>query len=112
MGFRIYCNNKGCGQDQEPLLDLATSQVMCTECGQEIKDVTQFTKNSMKGLGQVKRDVAKKQAFSVNCQSCSKDVKPEVKSDKAYCPLCSAHMSHVSKPYILALRSLQAGALK
>ena len=54
MGFLVYCNNKGCGKEQEPLLDVSDNEAYCSECGGKV-NVTVFAKSQMKALGQVKR---------------------------------------------------------
>jgi ribosomal protein L34E len=103
--FRIYCDNKGCGKDMEPLLNVNTGDVECTECGRAIKSITSFTKSQMKAIGQVKRDEKVKQAFSVQCRSCMKESAPKLGSKKEIrCSICDSHLDYLSAPYTHAVR--------
>lgn|SRR5690554_2407285 len=99
MGFRIYCDNKGCRKEQEPLLNIETNEVECTECGKDIKSVSYFIKVQMKSLGQVKKDEKRSQAFATKCKFCSKTAPPVVKSDKIHCSLCDEHLDYLSAPF-------------
>jgi ribosomal protein L34E len=103
MAFIIYCNQKGCGKDQEPSLDIETNEVICSECGKVITGITEFTKVQMKSMGQVKRNVGKRQAFSVKCQSCNKENPPLVKKGKIFCSLCSLEITDLSPFFKQAL---------
>lgn len=103
--FLIYCDNKGCGKDNEPTLDLSTNQVMCSECGKEIKSVTLFTKNQMKAIGQIKRAEKKQQAFAVKCQGCNRMAAPKIAADsKIMCSMCGAHLTNLPKPFEQVIR--------
>jgi len=105
MGFLTYCDNKGCSKQQEPLLNLETNEVECTECGKSIKSITVFAKAQMKGLGQIKRDEQKKQAFSVQCRFCKKENAPKLDQDKKIlCSVCNKHLDYLTAPYAHAVR--------
>lgn len=106
MGFLIYCDNKGCGKDQEPVLDIETDQVLCSECGKAIKSVTQFAKNTMKTLGQIKRQGKKQQAFAVKCLKCNKENPPKINEEnQIVCGFCNAELSHLPKPFQQVIRN-------
>lgn len=105
MAFVVYCDNKGCGKQMEPLLDPDTNKVECTECGKEIHNISSFAKTSMKGLGQLKK-VNTQKAFAVNCLSCNKQDVPKVDSDgRVVCGVCGQHLSHLSPPFVQMLKT-------
>lgn len=106
MGFLVYCDNKGCGKDQEPVLDVNTGEVFCTECGKTIKTVTEFAKRQMKALGQVKRAVKKQQAFSVKCNACNRENPPKIgEKNKIVCSFCDAELTDLPKPFQQVIRN-------
>jgi len=102
--FLICCDNKGCGKDQEPLLDVLTNDVHCSECGKVIKSVTSFAKAQMKSLGQVKRDEKKGQAFAVKCSSCKKESPATVVAGKIHCGICKIEMKDLSAPFVQMIK--------
>lgn len=103
--FRIYCDNKGCNKDMEPLLNLETGKVECTECGGNITNVTSFAIGQMKSMGQVKRDQKVKQAFSVQCKYCTKENGPYL-NDKGQicCSACKKHLDYLAAPFAHMLK--------
>lgn len=104
--FLIYCDRKGCGKDQEPLLDVSTNEVICSECGGEIKSVTSFTKVQMKSMGQIKRAEKKQQAFAVKCQGCNRMAAPNISlENKILCSMCSVEILNLPKPFEQVIRS-------
>lgn len=105
MGFLIYCNNKGCGKSQEPLLDKISNDVYCTECGEVIDNVTVFTKNAMRGMGQIKRDDGKaKLAFAIKCDTCGHKEQPKLANNQLACKKCDHLYENLSPPYIHAVK--------
>ena len=103
--FRVYCDNKGCGKDMEPLLNVETNEVECTECGRDIKSIHKFTNTQMKSFGQIKRDQKAKQAFSVQCKTCMKDNPPKLgEGDKILCGVCGVYLDYLTAPYAHAVR--------
>ena len=103
MGFSIFCDNKGCGERMEPILDINTNEAICTECNKPIKSVTQFTKSQMRALGQVKRAIESRQAFVVECTFCRTKASPTIKDKKIYCSGCGKHMDNLSAPFVQSL---------
>src|SRR5688572_20509995 len=79
MAFLLYCTNKACRKEQEALYDVETDQVECCLCGATIDGITYFTKQAMKGLGQIKRTAKTQEAFAVSCHACKKTGQPVVK---------------------------------
>lgn len=109
MGFIMYCDNKKCGKSQEPYLDKETDEVFCSECGNTITNVTQFAKNSMRGMSQFKKTVKAQQAFTVKCEGCSKMSQPKLHKNTLICPHCGkehktiqAPMAHAIKQYLIS----------
>jgi len=100
MGFVICCDNKGCYQSMEPLLDTNTNEVICTECGQPIKSVTQFTRIQMKSLGQIKKSAPASKAFSVECRFCGSVSPPTKKDKKLYCSSCNRHLDYLTPAFV------------
>lgn len=91
MAFLMQCENKDCREHVEPLLDLKTNQAICSFCGEDIKNVTDFVKNQLKFLGQVKKNSSKK-SWAVKCQSCEAQVTPLQKDGKLYCSECDEEL--------------------
>lgn len=100
MGFSIFCDNKGCGERMEPVLDINTDEAICTECNKPIKSVTSFTKGQMKALGQVKRARESTTAFVVECRFCRTKSNPVIKEKKLYCSGCGRHFDNLSAPFV------------
>lgn len=103
--FRVYCDNKSCGKDQAPVLNLETNEVECTECGQNIKSITPFAKSQMKSLGQIKRDSKKEKAFAVQCKYCKKTAPPKIVNDKVVCSLCDKHLDYLATSFVNVIKS-------
>lgn len=104
MGFYTYCNNKGCGKNNEPLLDLDTNEVICSECNKNISSITSFTKTQMKSLGQIKKKAKANQAFSVECKQCKKHSPPKFIDNKPACIHCDTIFENLSLPFLKILK--------
>lgn len=103
--FRVSCTNKGCNKEMIPLLNTETNEVECTECGKPTI-VTDFAKNSMKSMGQIKRVEKSQQAFSVECKKCKKVMTPKIDKNKALaCVNCSTVFDNISAPFENLIRS-------
>ena len=100
----VYCNNKGCGKEQEPLLDVSDNEVYCSECGGNIKEVTVFAKTQMRSMGQIKRERRVQQAFAVACSPCKLAATPMLIDKKLCCPKCKTEHTNISKPMIAAIK--------
>ncbi len=99
MGFLIYCDNKGCGKEQESLLDLETNEAICVACGKSINRITNFTKTQMKNLGQVKRQTKSQESLAIKCNSCQKHGRPKINQNKIMCAFCSTELTELSIPF-------------
>ena len=106
----MFCNNKGCYKEQEPLLDIENNLVHCTECGLEIKDVSKFVKVQMQTIGQVKREIVN-QTFAVKCTECNKSATPKLEKGELVCKFC-AHKLELSGPYAYAIKQYLTNKLK
>lgn len=114
MAWNIQCNNKGCWEYQNPMLDVVKndkgevdfdkSQVICSECEQPITSVTGFTKRSMYGMGQVKRDTQHQKAFTIECPRCSKKDQPVQAKDQIACSHCGLIYDHLPAPYLQSVK--------
>lgn len=102
--FLMYCDNKGCGKENEPLLDVASDKVHCSTCGKVIEGVTSFTKVSMKSIGQVKRTIKTQTAYSVLCEGCKESNQPLLEKNKLICPSCKKSHDNMSAPYAHAMK--------
>jgi len=77
-------------QSSEAKLDMATNQVVCSECGGVIAGVTDQFKRVLKDSGQIVRSKTK-QAFQTFCKSCKGNTEYYVEGDgKAYCKVCKS----------------------
>lgn len=109
--FQIQCSNKGCREYQKPALDTnekseTYNEVICSICDKPIENVSQFHKTAMKGIGQIKRDDKRKQAFAITCLKCQIGDRPVVtKNDEILCKHCGAEQTQLSTPFAQALRS-------
>jgi len=76
--------NQGCKLSDgttDGSLNLETNDVICNTCGDVIKGISEFSKISMKNIGDIKR-VNKKKAFVFPCKICNKNVETEVVAGK------------------------------
>lgn len=75
-------------KDSEAKLDLDNNKVICQECGQEIDNITVFTKNALKDVGQVIKRT-KREPFQAYCSTCRELSSLYIKSKKAFCKVCN-----------------------
>lgn len=108
--FNIQCNNSKCREYQNPLLEIikdedgnvnfSKSLVICSVCNDKISHVTEFTKRSMYGLGQVKRQNDVKKAFAILCKECNKKDQPILINNEVTCPHCNTVHNNLTKPFL------------
>lgn len=111
MAFVLYCTNKGCGKSQEPLLDKASNQVFCSECGGVMNDVSSFTKTAMASIGQIKRQTSLvTKAFAMKCASCNRVEQPKLKNTKLVCSYCEVEHKGLSPIYAHSVKQFLTGA--
>tara|TARA_B100000131_G_scaffold250942_1_gene244380 strand:+ start:171 stop:512 length:342 start_codon:yes stop_codon:yes gene_type:complete len=73
MGWLTKCNNK-CKFDKklvEAHLDLKSNEAICDYCGENIVDITDVAKQTMKNLGFIIKD-KHEEAFKFQCKTCNK----------------------------------------
>ena len=89
MGFLTSCNNncKFKRGTVEARLDLDSNAAICSYCNEELLDVTDFAKETMKSLGYVLKNNNKK-PFSFKCLECGKNKACKYDSDKIYGDVC------------------------
>ena len=97
MPFSMICNNRGCGKQNEPYLDLKDDKVYCSLCNQEMTNVTSFTKIQMKSLKQFKTKVV--ESFAVKCDKCGKEARPKIALDDIVCSGCNKPLDKLSIPF-------------
>jgi hypothetical protein len=85
-----------------PYLDPMTNKVHCSDCHQEILNITQFTKSQMKSNKQFKAKQQK--SFSVKC--------PILTPTDIVCSFCQQPLSHLSEPFKMMLREKISSADK
>ena len=90
MAFLINCDNKGCHKLNEPQLDTNSNEVICSECGGIIKNISSFTKHQMKAMGQIVKNSAKQKPFAIKCEKCNNIDTPILKNNKLICSKCNA----------------------
>ena len=102
--FRIYCTNKGCSKEMEPVLNTETNEVECSECGKNVT-VPFSTKVGMKSIGQIKRTKRSEKAFSVECKKCKKVSVPKLDANKdIICGQCNQILDNISAPFATLVR--------
>ena len=105
MGFLIYCDNKGCGEHMEPLLDVNSNKAYCSECGEEVKSITHFAKVQMKSMGQTMKKQSTQRAFAVQCQYCGNSDTPKIgENNNLQCRKCSRDLDNISPAYAHVIR--------
>jgi hypothetical protein len=112
MGVLITCDNKGCFQTMEPLLNVGTNEVICTECGKSINSVTHFMKVQLKSLGQTMKNQKTNRAYSVQCPNCTRTMQPNVAANGAiHCshPHCGGPINNLPPPVAHMIRTMLGG---
>jgi hypothetical protein len=103
----IQCTTKGCYSQDHPLLDPATDNVVCNNCGNTI-DLPATTKKALKSMSQIRR--APKSGVQVKCKGCGHTGKPLVKKLSggaaiATCRKCEKQLD-VHPSFILAMKEM------
>jgi len=84
----LTCTNKGCYKmTSDSLLDKESNEIICSECGNPIVGISEFTKRSMLGLGKVRSKHTQK-AYSVECKKCTRVGQPIEEDGKFVCFHC------------------------
>lgn len=105
MGILITCDNKGCYDSMEPMLNVATNEVICTSCGKPIRSVTHFMKIQLKSLGQTMKQQKSNQAYAVKCSGCGLLDQPVVTPQGVItCSRCGAKIENLPPPVAQMLR--------
>jgi len=105
MGILITCDNKGCYDSMEPLLNINTNEVICSSCGKPIQSVTQFMKIQLKSLGQTTKTQKSNQAYAVKCSACGLVAQPTVTPQGAItCSRCGSQIENLPPPVAQMLR--------
>lgn len=102
MTFKLECNNKGCGNLQDPYLDKDTNLVYCSVCGKEIKNISMFTKNSMRQNKQFRPKI--KKGYMVKCP-CGIEDTPKLIANQIICAACGKEQKQLTPPFIALLKT-------
>lgn len=112
MPVILNCDNKGCMKPQAAKLELLSNTVLCAECGGTIKNVTHFTKNTLKTLGQTTKREKTNDAYSVKCGKCEAEGVPSIEKDKLMCKVCKQELTNISAPFKIMLQGVLGNANK
>jgi hypothetical protein len=102
MPFSLVCSHKGCYKQNEPYLDPKTDKVYCSECDNEITNVTYFAKVQMKTMKQFRIKTAT--SFAVKCKYCAKEDRPIILNNDIACSGCKKPMDQLSAPFKAMLK--------
>jgi hypothetical protein len=94
MAFSTFCTNKNCGKHQEPYINQKDDKVYCSCCDREITNITYFAKAQMKSAKQYKQK--QPASFSVKCNKCGVESRPQNIKDKIVCGSCSKELDNLS----------------
>jgi len=106
----VNCTTKGCLKSSEAKLNRDNNKVYCDECGNEILNITEYTKKALNSMGQVLR-TKKKEPFQTYCKNCNENRSLYVKEDKAYCKTCDFQIQ-VSNAFLHGLKLYLEGKEK
>ena len=88
----IACDNKGCMQSSNALLNVKTLEVICGECGQAVKGISEPMKRTLKSFGQVLR-VDDRKAFMMACKACNANREVILDNDNGtICRVCKGEI--------------------
>src|SRR5574337_230000 len=88
----IQCNNKGCHQQSNALLNPETLEVVCQECGKSINNISESMKRVLKSNGQVLK-INEKKAFMMACKSCNANREVVVgDNNNIVCRICKSEV--------------------
>lgn len=83
----VNCNNKGCMQASNALLDVDSMEVICQECGKPITNLAETMKRALKSFGQIVR--TERKAFMLACNACKANREVVMTQDnKTICKTC------------------------
>lgn len=103
MAFSMTCPNRGCGKINQPFLIESTNKIFCSECKQEIENISPIAKNQIKASKQSKSN----ESFGVKCELCKNSSKPIIKDKQAFCGFCNNKLKNIS-PYFISMMLEQA----
>ena len=104
----ITCTNKGCLQASNALLNEATQDIICGECGGVISNVSDAMKRAMKSFGQIVR--SERKAFMLACGACKAN--REVVLDQNNDTLCKTCHEPITIHAAFKIAMEEAGGLE
>lgn len=105
MAMIVQCDNQKCAQLQEAQLEIETNNVICAECGNVIKSISSFAKNTLKSLGQTTRNHKSTETYAIKCPSCSKTGQPKLNKEQIICAYCKKEFTALGEAFKLLLRT-------
>jgi len=104
----INCNNKGCMQGSNALLDESTNEVICKECDQPITNLADTMKRALKSVGQIVR--SERKAFLLACGACKAN--REVVMDQNKQTVCKTCFEPITIHAAFKMAMEEAGGLE
>lgn len=93
----------------EPYIDKDTDKVYCSECNQELVNMTYFTKQQLKTLKQYRPKSTS--GFLVKCNDCKAQDKPTLVGGDVKCRHCGGNLDHLTRQFKLMLKQqIQEGS--
>jgi ribosomal protein L34E len=107
MEYRSFCDNKGCHKEMRPVVNKETLEAFCTECGNQVNNISIFMRRQMASYDQVQRNEKKRMPWSMMCKSCNKEGPPELDKDgkKLNCSFCGKELENVARPFYEMVRT-------
>lgn len=100
----ITCDNKGCMEQGNHLLNEKTNEVICQKCLKPISSITPAMKKILKSFGQVIKAAKAGNAFMLLCKKCRKNVNVGLDANgKTVCVECKSPIL-VSDSFKLAMQ--------
>jgi DNA-directed RNA polymerase subunit RPC12/RpoP len=95
--FQNYCRQ--CKKDVDPVLDTKLNIIVCPDCLEEFKNMSEFIKIQLKTFSQTLKPKKSKKAFSVRCHLCQFESPPIMKShDLFVCASCGQELK-LTEPF-------------
>jgi rRNA maturation protein Nop10 len=111
MVFITFCDNKGCRQEMEPVVDKETLKAYCTVCGEEINCIAEPMRRHLVASGQVRKLDKKRLGFAQKCPYCEKTEVPVIKvideqggREILTCAHCGKHLDKIPAPFAEMLK--------
>lgn len=103
----ITCDNKGCFKLSNALYDKDSKDVLCQECGKDIKSISDSMRRTLLSFGQVVRTTSNK-GFMMACKKCNANRQVVMDQDKnTLCKQCHGPIV-VQKAFLIGMEATGA----